>query len=99
MSTCDLKLSAATRPRNSPLSAREKGDRARISSRCHCNRREVHKPALGLHEALDLRAHGARRHVVGDIKKCRVVDGSRMQLGERLVARLRVEGLARLRYQ
>src|ERR1700732_3607866 len=51
-------------------------------SRLHRDRREVHEPALRLHKALDLRAHGARRDVVGDIEERRVIDGGRVQFGE-----------------
>src|SRR6266700_7250725 len=66
------------------------------TSRHHGNRREVHEPALRLHEAFDLGAHRARRDVMGDIQKCRVVDRGRMQFGQRGVTRRRIEGLARL---
>src|SRR5438445_12061708 len=64
--------------------------------RRHGDRREVHEPALRLHETLDLRAHGARRDVVGDVEECRVVDGGRMQFSECRVARGGLESLARL---
>src|SRR5882672_8935665 len=55
-------------------------------SRRHGNRREVHEPALRLHKALDLRAHGARRDVMGDVEERRVIDRGRMQFGQRRVA-------------
>src|SRR5437773_7656044 len=64
--------------------------------RRHRHRREVDEPALRLHKALHLRAHRARRDVVGDVEKRRIVDRGRMQFSERRVARGGVEGLARL---
>src|SRR3954464_11264008 len=41
--------------------------------RRHGNRREIHEPALRLYKALDLRAHGAWRDVMGNIKERGVV--------------------------
>src|SRR5258708_9514539 len=63
--------------------------------RRHRNWREIHEPALGLHEALDLRAHRARHDVICDVEKHRVVDGGRVQFGQHLIACGRIEGLAR----
>src|ERR1700710_1859373 len=62
-------------------------------------RREVHEPALRLHESLDLRAHPARCYVVRDIEKRRVIDGSRMRLSQRGIPLRRIERLARLGHQ
>src|SRR5260370_29533220 len=63
--------------------------------RRHRDRREVHEPALGLHESPDLRAHRAGPDVVRNIQKRGVVDGGRVQFGQRLVALGRIESLAR----
>src|SRR5882672_1362967 len=53
--------------------------------RRHGNRREIHEPALRLHETLDLRAHRARCHVMRDIEERRIVDRGRVQFGQRRV--------------
>src|SRR6201999_2896067 len=67
--------------------------------RRHRYRREIDEPALGLHEALDLWAQRARADVVRDIEERRVIDGGRMQLGQRLVAFGGIERLPRLLHQ
>ena len=52
-----------------------------LSALLHAHRREVDEPALGLHDALDLRAHGARADVVGDPQERRLLDDAGVQLG------------------
>src|SRR5882672_5449170 len=58
----------------------------------HRHRRQVHEPALGLHEALHLRRQRARVLVVHDEDPGRVVDDDLVQLREDLVLLADVEG-------